>query len=122
VQPGDQKRGVNVSHQPLNRDGSHKSVQLRGLSPERCCRQRRLMVMNAAHATAAPKKRQSRLGTPPANALTYRVDDAAAMLGIGRVSLYRLIGAGKLRPVKIAGRTLISRSEIERIAASGTGA
>jgi hypothetical protein len=35
VQPGDQKRGVNVSHQPLNRDGSHKSVPLRGLSPER---------------------------------------------------------------------------------------
>jgi excisionase family DNA binding protein len=80
------------------------------------------MIMNAAHATAAPKKRPSRLVTPPANALTYRVDDAAAMLGIGRVSLYRLIGAGKLRPVKIAGRTLISRSEIERIAASGTGA
>jgi hypothetical protein len=37
--------------------------------------------MNAAHATAAPKKRQSRLVTPPANALTYRVDDGAALLG-----------------------------------------
>jgi excisionase family DNA binding protein len=79
-------------------------------------------IKSAGSTSAAPKKRQSRLVTPPANALTYRVDDGAALLGIGRVSLYRLIGAGKLRPVKIAGRTLISRSEIERIAASGTGA
>ena len=47
--------------------------------------------------------------------LAYRVPDACTALGIGRTSLYELVKAGKLRLVKIAGRTLVPRSELDRL-------
>lgn len=47
--------------------------------------------------------------------LAYRINDACHALSLGRSALYGLIKAGKLRPIKIAGRTLIPRSEIERL-------
>ncbi|MDR3493356.1 MAG: helix-turn-helix domain-containing protein [Ancalomicrobiaceae bacterium] len=49
--------------------------------------------------------------------LSYRVDDACRALGIGRTTLYGLIACGQLKAIKIAGRTLIPRSEIERLVA-----
>ena len=36
-------------------------------------------------------------------------------MGIGRTSLYELAKAGQLTLIKIAGRTLVPRSEIERL-------
>ena len=47
--------------------------------------------------------------------LTLRINDAAKALGIGRSSIYRLINQGKLRTVKIAGRTLVPATEVRRI-------
>ena len=47
--------------------------------------------------------------------LAYRVPDACTALGIGRTSLYELVKAGKIRLVKIAGRTLVPRSELDRL-------
>lgn len=47
--------------------------------------------------------------------IAYRVNDACHAIGLGRTKLYSLIAEGKLKPVKIAGRTLIPRSEIERL-------
>ena len=47
--------------------------------------------------------------------LAYRVDEACASIGIGRSSLYNMIRDGRVKSVKIAGRTLILRSEIERL-------
>lgn len=49
--------------------------------------------------------------------LTLRVNEACAALGIGRTSLYALIADNKLTPVKLAGRTLIPHSELERLVA-----
>ena len=46
---------------------------------------------------------------------TYTVSDACAALGIGRTSLYALAKSGELNLVKIAGRTLVPRSELERL-------
>jgi len=51
-----------------------------------------------------------------AGKLTYRVDEACHALGIGRTSLYELVKSGELKLIKIAGRTLIPRSELERLA------
>ena len=48
--------------------------------------------------------------------LCLRIDDACDMLGIGRSSIYQLISAKKLRAIKIAGRTLIPLTELERLA------
>ena len=47
--------------------------------------------------------------------LAYRVPEACQALGIGRTSLYELAKNGELRFIKIAGRTLVPRSEIERL-------
>jgi excisionase family DNA binding protein len=39
--------------------------------------------------------------------------EAAEMLGIGRTTVYSLIKAGDLHPIKIGTRTLISMDELE---------
>lgn len=41
--------------------------------------------------------------------------EAARLIGIGYATLYRWIKAGKLIPIRIAGRTLIPISEVERL-------
>ena len=52
---------------------------------------------------------------PRLEPLAYRIADACHVLGVGRTSLYDLIKSGELRSIKIAGRTLVPRSEIERL-------
>jgi excisionase family DNA binding protein len=50
--------------------------------------------------------------------LAYRIDEAAHASGIGRTSLYELIGSGQLKAFKAAGRRLIMRSDLEAFLAS----
>ena len=45
----------------------------------------------------------------------YRVPEACSALGIGRTSLYELVKNGELKLIRIAGRTLVPRSELERL-------
>ena len=45
----------------------------------------------------------------------YPVNDACHALGIKRTSLYELAKTGQLKFIKIAGRTLVPRSELERL-------
>jgi excisionase family DNA binding protein len=45
-----------------------------------------------------------------------RIDEAAAILGVARVTVYRLIWRGLIRPVYIGRAVRIPRSEIERFA------
>ena len=52
--------------------------------------------------------------------LCFRIDDACRALGIGRTALYAQIAAGRLKAIKIAGRTLITRAEIERLIAEAS--
>lgn len=42
-------------------------------------------------------------------------NEAARLLGIGYATLYRWIKEGKLIPLRVGGRTLIPKSEIERL-------
>jgi excisionase family DNA binding protein len=54
--------------------------------------------------------------TPPCvDRFAYPVNDACYALGIKRTSLYELAKSGRLKFIKIAGRTLVPRSEIERL-------
>ena len=46
--------------------------------------------------------------------LLHSIRTATDMLAIGRSSLYALIAEGKIRPVKVGRRTLISDQEIRR--------
>lgn len=79
------------------------------------------MVTPMTIATAYPHEKSLRDLTPSASLaarpepLAYRIQDACYMLGIGRTSLYELVKAGELKLIKIAGRTLVPRSEIERL-------
>jgi hypothetical protein len=45
----------------------------------------------------------------------YPVDEGCHKLGIGRTSLYAMAQTGHIRLIKIAGRTLVPASEIERL-------
>lgn len=45
----------------------------------------------------------------------YETAEAARLIGIGYATLYRWVKAGKLIPIRIAGRTLIPKSEIDRL-------
>jgi excisionase family DNA binding protein len=57
---------------------------------------------------------------PPLVRRAWRINDACAALGIGRTTLYKLAGEGKIKLVRVLGRTLVPESEIERIASEGT--
>lgn len=45
--------------------------------------------------------------------LSYTINEAAALAGIGRTKLYELINAGELPLVKIGARSLIRRADLE---------
>jgi len=45
----------------------------------------------------------------------YDATEAARLLGIGYVTLYRRIKKGTLIPIKLSGRTFITKSEIDRV-------
>jgi excisionase family DNA binding protein len=49
------------------------------------------------------------------NILAYRINDACHVLSISRSSIYNMIGDGRLKSISIAGRTLIPRTEIDRL-------
>lgn len=50
--------------------------------------------------------------------LAHRVPEACSRLGIGRSTLYRLIGEGAIRPIRIGHRVLVPESELQRYIAS----
>ena len=49
-----------------------------------------------------------------------RIKDACAALGIGPSTLYKLARQGKIRLIRIVGRTLVPESEIDRLASEGS--
>ena len=51
----------------------------------------------------------------PYRRLAYSVDEACRQLSIGRTSLYEMAKKDELRLIRIAGRTLVPRSELERL-------
>lgn len=48
-----------------------------------------------------------------------RLEDAARSLGLSKGFLYKLEKAGKIRFVRIGGRTVITETEIDRILENG---
>jgi len=53
--------------------------------------------------------------SPHPDALAYRIDDASQIIGLGRTSLYKLANQGKLRLVKVAGRTLVDAVSLRNL-------
>jgi excisionase family DNA binding protein len=53
--------------------------------------------------------------TPTIAPLLRSIDEAQAVLGgIGRTTLYELIGSGDLKVIKLGRRTFIAQAELER--------
>jgi excisionase family DNA binding protein len=48
------------------------------------------------------------------------IADAAKALGLGRTSIYALIGDGRLKVVKLGRRTLVTTESIRRLVAPST--
>ncbi len=61
-----------------------------------------------------PKRRQVR-PAPLANALAYRVDEVPQMGGPRRTALYKLAAEGRLKLVKVAGRTLVDGDSLRAL-------
>ena len=59
-----------------------------------------------------PKISLDRLTIRPEDRLAYRIDDAAAAVGLSRSKLYKLAEAGQLQMTKVAGRTLVLREDL----------
>jgi excisionase family DNA binding protein len=55
------------------------------------------------------------LNIPTGNKITLRLDEAQAVSGLSRSTLYELIKSGRLRAVKVAGRRLIPRDALEAL-------
>jgi excisionase family DNA binding protein len=55
------------------------------------------------------------LNIPTENKITLRLDEAQAVSGLSRSTLYELIKNGRLRAVKVAGRRLIPRDALEAL-------
>jgi hypothetical protein len=69
------------------------------------------LLTNSGHTA-----KEKRAPLPPTSAvLMYRVNDAAAISGLGRSSLYKLMGSGQLRSVVVAGRRLIPAEALREL-------
>lgn len=49
--------------------------------------------------------------------LAHRIPDACNRIGVGKSTLYELIQAGEIKPLKIGSRTLIPESELQKLLA-----
>lgn len=67
---------------------------------------------NTPHLGEAVNK-SAVLGGP--ERLSYRIDEAVKMTGIGRTTMYKLVSDGKLRAVRVGGCTLIPADELKAL-------
>jgi hypothetical protein len=70
-------------------------------------------------ATQSDQKPRHARPAPLPNALAYRVDEVPRMGGPGRTKLYELAKAGKLKLVRVAGRTLVDGDSLRRLLREG---
>lgn len=47
--------------------------------------------------------------------ISYRIDEAVEMTGIGRTTMYKLVSDGRLRVVRVGGCTLIPADELKAL-------
>ena len=64
-------------------------------------------------------RRRTRLPAPhglrPVRRRTYSVPEVAVILGIGRSTAYALVKRGDLTALRVGGRVVIARAEIDRL-------
>lgn len=55
------------------------------------------------------------LGSEMTDPITVTIQQACALSGLSRTTIYRLIADGSLAPLKVRGRTLITYASLSRI-------
>jgi excisionase family DNA binding protein len=65
---------------------------------------------------------QTNSPSPPAALakIAYRITEATEVAGLGRTTIYDEIKAGRLKAIKVAGRRLILRDDLEAFLRSNT--
>jgi excisionase family DNA binding protein len=71
-----------------------------------------LRALLVASKSYSPLAHQEPAYPPP---LAYGIEDAVKASGLSRSTLYDLIGEGKLRSVKVAGRRLIPAEALRQL-------
>jgi hypothetical protein len=66
-----------------------------------------------------PSIQQSERPGPLASALAYRINEVPQMGGPGRTKTYELAAQGKLRLVRVAGRTLVDGDSLRALLRDG---
>lgn len=56
------------------------------------------------------------------NPISYSVQDAIAVTGLGRTTMYELMKSGAIKRIKIGSRTVILRSDLEQFLARAAAA
>ena len=73
------------------------------------------VAIRSALGDATAGKKSSALNCPRAR----RINDACAALQISRSHLYALAAAGRIKLIRIGGRTLVPETEVDRLAEEG---
>ncbi len=68
-----------------------------------------------ALSDTAPKRRDRARAAPDPRAHAFTIKDAQAMGAPGRTSIYKLAAEGKLRLIRVAGRTLIDGDSLRAL-------
>ena len=77
--------------------------------------------MKKADKTSPSEREQARRRRQSeADRLAWPVKEGAHRLGIGRSTVYKLASEGKLRLIKVGGRTLVPDAEITRLVSGGS--
>jgi excisionase family DNA binding protein len=58
----------------------------------------------------------ARAPEPPKGPLLMMIKDAAALLGVHRGTIWRLVKAGRLEPVELLGSVRVRRADVEALA------
>jgi len=61
--------------------------------------------------------KMDRAPEPSKGPLLMMIKDAAALLGVHRATIWRLLKAGRLEPVELLGSVRVRRADVEGIAA-----
>jgi excisionase family DNA binding protein len=69
------------------------------------------------NARTTPANPQARMagGRPAADPMAYTLDRAAAACGLSRSTLYRHAKAGRLRLLRVGGRTLVDAASLRTL-------
>lgn len=120
----DREHGLILRHQPSGYLGLYAELG-RG-KRERICDARRIADDQSTWTIRKARTKARKLNVEhsdgrdvviaiPDEHIAYSVTDAGRVIGVSRSTICRMIAAGEIAPIKLRARTLVPRTELERI-------